>query len=132
MRLAAGILFYAKDTGKILLVKRSAASSCPHTWSLAGGKVDNKMEARNPKLAARREAMEEIGFTTPVNLSLIHITKRPGFRFFNYLAIVPSEFSVTLNEEHTDAEWFDPETLPNPLHHGVEELFSHYHFPTTK
>lgn len=128
IKLAAGIMFQAKDTGRILMLKRSSDSPKPNTWALAGGKIDTPEEEADPKIAARREAWEEIGYKNPnLDLKLVYVSKRPGFRFYNYVATVPTEFGVTLNSEHTDAKWFSPSNFPSPIHPGVAEMFAAIH-----
>jgi 8-oxo-dGTP pyrophosphatase MutT (NUDIX family) len=123
LRLAAGIVFHAKNTNKYLFLKRSMTSPKPGTWAFVGGKIDTPEEAADPSLAARRECMEEVGFdTTGIPLKLIHITKNPGFRFYTYYASLPEEFIPKLNSEHLNSVWTDIKTCPQPLHPGVSSM----------
>jgi len=45
-----------------------------------------------------------------------------GFKFHNFIGIVPEEFAPTLDHENDDAQWFDINNLPKPLHFGTERL----------
>ena len=54
-RQAAGCLFLAKNTGRILIAHRSWAVLEPGTWGGFGGAID---EGEDPAEAARREALE--------------------------------------------------------------------------
>lgn len=99
---AAGILFHTDD-GKVLLLRRSSASSEPGTWCVPGGGVEDGESAEQ---AARREALEECGWADPAaELSLWTRTEQTGVDFTTYLCRVPSQFPVTLNEEHSAYAW---------------------------
>lgn len=117
----AGILFLSCTTGKVLLTLRSAEVNEPHTWGLVGGKIDPK---ESPARAARHEAREELGYRGKIeNLIPAYTFKTKGFKFHNFIGIVPDEFAFTLDHENDDAKWFDIDDLPEPLHFGLEHLF---------
>ena len=117
----AGILFLAHTTGRVLLTLRSAEVNEPHTWGIVGGKIDGR---ESPKTAAIREAREELGYNGKIeNLIPAYTFKTKGFKFHNFIGIVPDEFTFTLDHENDDAGWFDIEELPSPLHFGLEHLF---------
>ena len=117
----AGILFLARDTGRVLLSLRSAEVNEPHTWGVVGGAIDS---GESPERAARREAKEELGFQGKIERLIPAYTfKTKGFKYHNFVGIVPSEFTPTLDFENDDAQWFDIDRLPKPLHFGLEYLF---------
>jgi len=100
---AAGILFLAEDGDRVLLLRRSPSSSQPGTWCFPGGCVEGDESAEQ---AARREALEEIGWSDPdAELSLWTRVARDGADFTTYLCRVPAPFDVRLNEEHTEHAW---------------------------
>lgn len=119
----AGVLFQARDTGRILFAHRSDDVEEPNTWGTWGGAIDR---GENPKVAAAREAHEETGHAAdPRNIIPMYIFKHPsGFQYFNFLVIVESEFQPRLNWESQGAEWFDFGEWPQPLHPGTALLLN--------
>lgn len=99
---ASGIAFVDYLNGKILLGKRSAASSEPNRWSVFGGKVE---QGETNEEGARREVLEETGIDYDGNLTNIHSKNK----FTYYLALIDNykNFQITLNNEHTAYQWFD-------------------------
>ena len=115
----AGVFFRAKDTGRILLVKRADNVSQPRTWNLVSGAIE---KGETPEQAAMREAKEEIGYTGGGNPRFVGQTSHEGVVFNSYVVDVPNEFVPTLNEENTGHGWYDPGALPDDLHPGVSRL----------
>jgi len=62
----AGILVAARETGRVLLLKRSSEVTEPGVWGVPGGKVDRGESERS---AAVRELEEETGYDSPVVVS---------------------------------------------------------------
>ena len=118
----AGILLVAQNTGRVLLVLRSSLVNEPGTWGLPGGKIDDDDES--PIEAAKREAMEELGYAGTVQIFAAHIFKAGNFRFHNFLGVVPEEFKAQLDWENTRSGWFSLDELPGPLHFGTKSLLS--------
>ena len=56
--MAAGILVFAQETKKFLILKRANWVNEPGTWGLAGGA---SQPGESPSKTARREAEEELG-----------------------------------------------------------------------
>lgn len=120
----AGVLFLARDTGRILFPFRSKKVEQPNTWGTFGGAID---PGEDPLEAAVREAEEE----SQKKISKKHddiiplfVFKSPTttFRYYNYLVVVDSEFKPKLNWETEDYKWVRFNEWPSPLHFGVEEL----------
>lgn len=110
---AAGIACMTAD-GRVLLLKRSdSAASHPGTWGFPAGMIE---PGEGPRKAAHREMMEETG--REFNWPETSLVGKEGV-FTLYRATVPEPFAVTLNEEHTAADWFAADELPEPLHPGV-------------
>lgn len=116
---AAGCIFVAKDTGRILIARRSNNVNEPGTWGTWGGKID---PGEDPKDAVMREIEEETGYHGRMKLSPLYTFRDGEFRYFNYLVVVPAEFSPQLNWEHDQSQWIDFGDWPHPLHFGFEEL----------
>lgn len=122
---AAGCIFIAKDTGRILLAHRSDRVDYePETWGTWGGKVD---EGETPKQTVEREVEEETGFNGKYKISHLWTFKDPeaGFQYHNYLVVVPHEFSPQLNWENDSSKWVEFGEWPKPLHFGMIELIHH-------
>jgi len=122
---AAGCIFVAKDTGRILLAHRgSRVDFEPHTWGTWGGKID---EGESPATAAVREIEEETGYSGKYKLYFLYTFEDPGagFKYYNYLVVVPMEFTPQLNWENDNSKWVEYGEWPSPLHFGLEELIKH-------
>lgn len=110
----------ARGTGRVLLTLRSSGVRNPGTWGLPGGAIE---EGESPESGARREAVEEVGFSGHIELHPAYVFRADGFTYYNFVGIVGSEFEPTLDWENDAAEWFDIDALPSPLHFGVQKLF---------
>lgn len=118
----AGCLFLAKDTGRICIAHRSQAVEQPGTWGTWGGAIDS---GEDPAAAARREVIEEAGYTGKLNLIPLFIFSHPsGFKYYNFLALVDKEFTPITNWETQNSAWFDYGNWPKPLHPGLVTLLS--------
>ena len=118
---AAGVLFIAKDTGRVLFVLRSNQGDDPNVWCSLGGGVE---EGESIDQAVHREVGEEAGFYGDYDLQHIHTSDDGSFKYHNHIALVPTEFTPKLNEEHTDYVWADK--LPTPLHPGLQQALDEY------
>lgn len=123
-RQGAGCIFLAKDTGRILLAHRSSDGSVeePGTWGTWGGKLDH---GENPKDAVAREVEEETGYTGIKKIHLLYIFKDEDFEYYNYLVVVPFEFTPQLNWENDHSKWVSFGEWPEPMHFGLQALLSH-------
>ena len=122
-REGAGVYILAKDTGRILALKRSANVRSPCTWGIPGGKME---EGETPKQTAVREVFEEVKYQNK-NFKLrplVQFKTRDGiFRFNNFLAVVDKEFIPGLDHETETFKWVNGlEDWPEPSHHGVRFL----------
>lgn len=126
----AGVLFLAKDTGRFLVFLRSGGVNEPGTWNLSGGKLDQEEEEipnrlAGAKEAAAREVEEETGYDGEYKLKLLHVFRHKDFRYYNFLVIVPFEFTPQLNWEHDTSKWVDYGDWPSPLHFGLADVIRH-------
>lgn len=119
---AAGCIFYAKDTGKFMLLKRSGEVSDGLTWGTIGGMAEAN---ETPVDALRREIKEETKYKEYIQPKLLNVYSEGNFKYFNFLVIVPKEFKPKLNKENVEYQWFDLENLPSPLHSGVVSMLPH-------
>jgi len=118
--MGAGCIFYAKDTNKYLIAKRSQYVEQPNTWGTWGGAID---QSETPEQAVLREIREETGYSGSVQLKPLWTFKHPnGFQYFNFLAIVEREFEPKLDWETQDYKWVEKGDWPQPLHFGLESL----------
>src|SRR5574343_926877 len=116
---AAGCIFKAEKTGRILLMFRSNSVLEPHTWGNCGG-AHKKDES--PEKAAEREGREETGYEGKITMIPSLVFKKPGFIYRNFIALVDDEFVPDLGWESEDYMWCDINDLPSPLHFGMEFL----------
>ncbi len=107
---AAGILY--RVGGEILLLKRADnAGDYPGHWCFPGGRIE---EGETPEQAARRESLEEIGYTP--NGEVRQVVEYDGFVTFSHSC---DKFQPVLDSEHSGYVWAHPERLPEPIHPGV-------------
>lgn len=128
-KIAAGIVFQAKTTGRVLLLKR--ADTEPNYgghWGLPGGKAEPGESSAD---AAMREAREETGYPGDFNImqEISKVTTPTGMEFTTFLVTLHDEFTPALTDgEHTAWYWADPAKWPTDppagekLHPGVEAV----------
>jgi poly(A) polymerase len=127
---AAGCIFIAKDTGRILLAKRSSEEDPeygvkePGTWGTWGGKVD---WGETPKDAVVREIDEEVGYDSDYKLAHLwtYEDHEEGFQYHNFLVVVSNEFKPKLNWENEGSRWVEYGHWPHPMHFGLKALIQH-------
>lgn len=120
-RRGAGCIVVARSSQRILLPLRSQGVLEPGTWGVWGGAVD---QGSTVEASVLKELNEEAGFVGETELLFLidFVDEDSGFVYSNYLAIVDEEFTPILNWESDQAEWFELEALPSPLHFGVEYI----------
>lgn len=119
----SGVLFCARDTGRMLWVRRAGDSDAAGTWCTGGGGVEIGETISD---ACRREVREELGYDEPYDLIPMHKDQHPDsdFVFHNHFAFVPREFVPVLNDEHTAFKWSD--SIPDNCHPGLLRALDAY------
>ena len=118
-----GCIIVSKKDNKVLLLKRSMNDPTDYYkgyWSFLTGHMD---EGELPYQSMEREIEEEIGIkknTLKLNKFTSYISGRNNLIHF-YYALVPQEFTPSLNEENMDYMWCDKDNLPEPLYPGIEK-----------
>lgn len=117
----AGCVFKSKKTGRYLLAHRSQYVLEPNTWGTWGGAIDS---GEDPETAVRREVEEESGYTGPAEYRKLWTFKAPNgkFRYYNFLVIVPDEFTPELDWENQGYRWVAGGDWPKPMHPGLKAL----------
>lgn len=119
----AGGLFYAEDTGRVLVQKRSRKVNEPNTWGVWGGKIDS---GEDPEQAVRREVVEESRYRGQAGLVPVYTYKEGDFRYSNFLIVVPHEFEPRHGWESSGHKWTSIDEMPKPLHFGLKAALPHY------
>jgi 8-oxo-dGTP pyrophosphatase MutT (NUDIX family) len=121
--ICSGALFYAKSTGRFLLLQKSHGKHAG-TWGLVGGTT---VEGETPWQGLQREIHEEIG-QTPAVLKTIpletFVSNDKVFNFHTYLCVIENEFVPVLSNEHCAWAWSTIDYAPKPLHQGLRNSFS--------
>jgi 8-oxo-dGTP pyrophosphatase MutT (NUDIX family) len=116
---AAGTLYVAPDGDVLLLRRSSKEQNYPGYWALPGGKAE---DGETPEIAARREALEEMGSAPEGDLKIIDRRITPtGMVFHTFGQPVAEKFVPKLNDEHAGYAWAPLSQLPGPLHPAVAD-----------
>ena len=119
----SGALFYAKTTGRFLLLQKAHGKHAG-TWGLVGG---TNIEGESAWQGLQREVQEEIGHI-PETLKTIpletFVSNDKVFNFHTYLCVVNNEFIPTLSDEHCAWAWSTIDYAPKPLHQGLRNSFN--------
>src|SRR5262245_41665483 len=116
----AGAIFLARDTGRLLLARRSARVLQPGTWGTIGGALDH---GEGPEEAVIRETREELGILVQhedLHLCYTFRDERTQFVYYNYTILMPEEFTPVLNWEVAEHTWVEFGRWPEPLHFGMQ------------
>jgi len=121
----AGILFVTPEK-QALFLKRGPGGDHPGEWCFPGGHIEDGETAED---AAKREAVEEIGFLpdgdvkpwvrciTPPALDIENgAASVEPVDFTTFLQGVPAVFEPVLNGEHVGWAWAPIDQPPEPLH----------------
>jgi len=116
---AVGVMIIAKDTNKVLLLKRGFD---PHkgNWSILSGGME---EGEDKLETLKREIMEEIQIDADEKLKLTFIRTEgtEGKRFHYYEGFTNTEFIPILDKENVGYGWYSEDELPSPLYPRTDE-----------
>lgn len=115
----SGAFLCSKESKRILLLQKANGKHAGR-WGLVGG---THLPNETAWQGLIREIEEEIGLTPDI-IKTIPLEKFVSndnlFKFLTYFCIVEKEFLVNLSQEHAGWGWFDLNSLPKPLHKGLE------------
>ena len=119
---ASGAIILAKDTNRIMLSQRGVLGDFPLVWATTGGCMEPN---EGPRTACRREIREETGYDGQMALiPLMVYSDGPSFMYYNFLAVIPWEFTPKKDEENNAFGWFKFGEWPEPTHPGFDRLLS--------
>jgi 8-oxo-dGTP pyrophosphatase MutT (NUDIX family) len=120
---AAGCLIMLNDSEEFLFIQRSDKVSEPLSWSIPGGMVD---PGESPLEAAIRECYEEINHVVNTDkCKLLFVNDSvPNFSYYTYICITKKKFKPELNWESSDYTWCTLDQVPEPVHLGIDVMFS--------
>ena len=129
-RIGAGILPICESTGRLLLGKRSGESSDSDTWGEFGIKFKNEDEEEENVLFLVEQAFRlQTGYSGVMKLipSYVYETNKDSYKYFNFIAILPEEFTPSLSEKNEESKWFSLEELKNidrkAFHFGLKMMW---------
>jgi 8-oxo-dGTP pyrophosphatase MutT (NUDIX family)/phage head maturation protease len=104
----AGLVLKADDTGRVLLIQRALDDDDPAagTWEFPGGHLEKDEDAL---AAAVREWQEETGADLPGTASVVGSWTAPNGIYRGYLAVIPSESHIRLNQPHGERRVTNPD-----------------------
>lgn len=103
MQKRAGLLFLAKDTGRILLIHEDSKWTVP-TFARQGTVLEDCVEIFN---------QYEEGKILPIEL---YVSQDKGFEYGTYLCLVDKEFTTIAARTIC---WADIDDLPKSVHNGL-------------
>lgn len=118
----SGALFYARTTGRILLLQKQHGKHAG-TWGLVGGTNDLGESAWQ---GLQREINEEIGSPSNILKTMpleTFVSNDSVFSFHTYLCVVQDEFVPVLSDEHCAWAWSTIDGAPKPLHQALRSSF---------
>ena len=123
MKTAAGALFVAADTGRVLLNLRAPDKTHGMHWSLWGGMALN---GESPPVALRREIFEEMGEVDIHRIYPFDVyeSRDREFRYYTFVCVTTTEFVPQMNSESAGFCWCDLGVWPRPLHSGLKNTFA--------
>ena len=114
---ASGLWVFSRKRGRLLLGKRSDQVTRPGVWGVFGGKIES---GERPLESAKRELLEETGWSGDMKIGTLRCYDSDTFKFYNFLALIEDEFIPELDPRECSAYlWADLDNLPTPLHYGV-------------
>lgn len=119
----SGALFYAKSTGRFLLLQK-AQGKHEGTWGLVGGTT---VVGETPWEGLLREIQEEIGSVPKIIKTIpleTFVSNDLVFNFHTYLCVLDNEFVPVLSSEHQGWAWATIDRAPKPLHQGLRNSLS--------
>lgn len=122
-KIGAGIILIDKQTGDILLGKRSYQSPSPGTFAPFGGTYEESKDA-DTKSTAKREFKEETGSNPPniISKGPFYVQDSPKLTFYSYLGLSDGKIPISIDKEHVTYGWYPLDYLPTNLHPGFKEL----------
>lgn len=109
---AAGVLYRCGDS-VLLLLRSGQTEDYPLTWGLPGGSMEDGETAEQ---TAIRETQEETGYTHAGSMQVLDYDGG----FTTYEAHLEEPFTPALNSEHIGYVWAPMNSLPKPMHPGLE------------
>lgn len=115
----SGALMCSRKTHRFLLLQKRNGRHAGR-WGLVGGTNHSDETAWQ---GLQREIEEELGLLPNIKKTLPlekFVSNDTMFNFHTYFCVVDEEFIPNLSVEHTAWGWFDLNTLPKPLHKGLD------------
>ena len=115
----SGALICARNTHRILLLQKKEGKHAGR-WGLVGG-TNHSNESAWQGLC--REINEELGVDPNIKKTLPlerFVSNDSMFKFHTYFCIVDEEFIPKLSNEHVAWGWFSLNSLPKPVHKGLD------------
>ncbi len=112
--IGAGVLVICTSTGRVLVNYRSSYVNEPNTIGVFGGAVDIS-DNETVKDAVIREFSEESGYNGQLELidAYVFQSSGGGFKYFNFIGLVPNEFKPKLDWESDGYKWLTLSELIN-------------------
>jgi hypothetical protein len=132
-KIGAGLLPVCEKTGRVLLGWRSNMSPDPETWGEFGVKFskDAGQQEGDVLTVVKNIFKNQTGYLGDIKLipSYIYETESDSYKYYNFIGLIPEEFTPTLSDKYRQAKWFTLNDLKNirrkEFHFGLKLMWEH-------
>jgi hypothetical protein len=130
-KIGAGVLAICESTGRLLLGKRSGESSDSDTWGEFGIKFtkEGDEQEENVLYVVEQAFRLQTAYSGKIKLipSFIYETTGDSYKYYNFIAILPEEFTPTLSGKNKEFKWFTLDELKKmnrkAFHFGLKMMW---------
>ena len=130
-KIGAGVLPICESTGRVLLGKRSGESPDSDTWGEFGLKFseEGQEQETNVLYVIEQAFRMQTAYAGKIKLipSYVYETTGDSYKYYNFIAILPEEFTPSLSDKNEESKWFTLDELKQmdrkAFHFGLKMMW---------